>query len=111
MVFVFGQFGQESARKRPLTRSSASDDNPFFDMEDDPDANSAYRSAHGDREEPCYAARFNLTTGRCRRFSWKLTTISNRWPDFPAMSVWGLAQGAPRGQRSRGSILGLRLAG
>ena len=68
MVFVFGQFGQESWRKRSLTCSSASDDNPFFDIDDDPDAISAHRSALGDRKQPCYAARFSLTTGRCRCF-------------------------------------------
>ena len=99
VVFVFGPSGPESRRKRPLTWSSASDVNLFSTKKDDSDAISAHRSARRDREEPCYAARFNLTTGRCRRFSWKLTTISNRWPGFPAMSVWGLAQGAPRRKR------------
>ena len=81
-----------------ITWSSASVVDLFSTKKDDFDAISAHRSAHRDREEPCYAARFNLTTGRCRRFFWKLTTISNRWPGFPATSVWGLAQGELRGQ-------------
>jgi len=68
VVFVFGPSGPESSRKRSLTWSAASDVNLFLTKKDDFYANSAYRSAHGDREEPCYAARFNLTTGRCRCF-------------------------------------------
>jgi len=91
--------------RRPMTTSCYSTQKDGFD------AISAHRCAHGDREEPCYATRRSLTTGRCRRLSWKLTIISNRWPGFPATSAWGLAQGEPRGQCSRGSILGLRLSG
>jgi len=58
-----------------------------------------------------YAARRRDTVGRCRRWLWKLTVNSKRCPGFPATSAHGWAQGDPRGQRTRGSILGLRLAG
>jgi hypothetical protein len=34
-----------------------------------------------------YAARFNVTMGRCRRFLKKSTVISNRCPGFPATST------------------------
>ena len=111
LVFVFGPSGPARGRKRSLTWSSARDVNLFLTKKDDFYANSAHRSAHGDHEEPCYAARFSLTIGRYRRLSWKLTIISNGWPGFPATSAWGLAQGELRGQPSRGSILGLRLPG
>ena len=68
VVSGFGPSGPASRRKRSLTWSSARDVNLFLTKKDDFYANSAHRSAHGDRNEPYYAARFNLTTGRCRRF-------------------------------------------
>ena len=58
-----------------------------------------------------YAARCSETTGKCRLPSWKSTCSANRSPGCPAMSVRGAAQDAPRGQRSRGSMRGCRLAG
>ena len=68
--------------------------------------------AHVEHDRVCdYAARLSVTTGRWRRFVWKLTVAANRCPGLPPTSADGFAQGELRGQAGRGSILGLRLAG
>ena len=58
-----------------------------------------------------YATRLSVTTGRCLRPVWYVTSSSSRNPGCPLISVCGLAQGEPRGQRERSSHRGARLAG
>jgi hypothetical protein len=57
------------------------------------------------------ATRRSSTTGRCLRPCSNVTTSSRRAPGWPLTSVWGIAQGEPRGQRGLVSKRGERLAG
>jgi hypothetical protein len=53
-----------------------------------------------------HAARFSVTTGRCRRLPWKVISHVSRTPGLPLTSVTGFAQGELRGQCVRGSNRG-----
>lgn len=53
-----------------------------------------------------HAVRFSVTTGRCRRLPWKVSSHANWTPGLPLTKVTGFAQGDRRGQLSRGSNRG-----
>ena len=57
------------------------------------------------------ATRRSSTSGRCLPPCSNVTTSSRRAPGWPLTSVWGIAQGEPRGQRGLASKRGERLAG
>ena len=57
-------------------------------------------------DQPRHAARFSVTTGKCRRLPWKVISHVNRTPGLPLTSVTGFAHGELRGQSVRGSNRG-----